>query len=201
MARKAFVAMLVLVRHLFALHWLLQHPRLPSAAADPALRFELRRLQPQPREIAIAAPTAAAPASGPAHATARTATPAASPARPADEVASGPAGEHRPHGQSAALDLSIPADVAAGEPVQARKLWERPPPIEHRSTRFDRAWMPDGGPVQQTWAFRSKLAAFLLGATGALDLPCSEEERRQLAERRAGRQYPGQDPPGGPGRH
>lgn len=200
-ARKAFVALLVLALHLPVAYWLLEYPRLHAVPPDPATRFELRLLQPPVKAAASDVPAATrAPATG----SARVSKLTEARSRPAenDEVP-GPPRAGSVHGGAGALDLSLPAEaIAAGRPAEARQPWERPPPIEYRSTRFDRAWAPDGGPIQQTWAFRSKIAGFVLAATGALDLPCTEEERRQLVERCAGRQYQGDDgPPTAPGRH
>ncbi len=58
-------------------------------------------------------------------------------------------------------------------------------------TRFAKAWTPDGEAVQKTWAHRSRAAQLLLSATGALDLPCTDEEKRLRKPRCAGAQYDG----------
>lgn len=195
-ARKVFVALLVLSLHLLMAQWLLQHPRLTPAQEDERMQLRLLPRDPVAVPAAAAAPSATTSAQGSAHARpASTGTLAALPEPPGSSSAQmddpGAGGTRR------ALDLSLPPQVlgeAAGG-ASERQPWERPPPVDYRSTRFNRAWTPDGGPIQQTWAFRSKIAGFVLAATGALDLPCTEEERRQLLERCAGKQYQGDDGP------
>lgn len=62
-------------------------------------------------------------------------------------------------------------------------------PPRYDQTRFSGAWAPDGGPVQKTWAQRSQATHLLLSATGALDFPCTREEKRLRKPRCSGAQY------------
>ncbi len=108
-----------------------------------------------------------------------------------------------------------PGTAAAGAPGLNLQVHDTTPVIAARSqrlltppdalpvdtTRFNQAWAPDGGEVQQTWAFRSGVARAALSMTGALRQPCNQRERDQRLEKCFGRQYQGDvEPPVSPGR-
>lgn len=89
---------------------------------------------------------------------------------PADGVAS-PAGIF-------GLDLTVrdPAEVkAAGR--QTRGGFERERPMDPRTTRFERAWVPAGNALEQA-RFRSAAMDAALGLFGSPPRRCSEVERR-----------------------
>lgn len=145
-------------------------------------------------------PVPPAPArAAPAPAQARRASASASLAGTADpRPTAAPAASPASRGR---LDLSLPAGAIAGTAAPARQPWERPPPVAFQGTRFNDHWTPDGGEIQQTWAFRSRIAATLLAATGALDTPCTAQQRARRLSRCFGAQYPGDtEPPPGPGK-
>ncbi|MCC4631957.1 hypothetical protein ACFFJ4_07130 [Xanthomonas dyei] len=85
--------------------------------------------------------------------------------------------------------------------ARSQRLLTPPDALPVDTTRFNQAWAPDGGEVQQTWAFRSGVARAALSMTGALRQPCNQRERDQRLEKCFGRQYPGDvEPPASPGR-
>ncbi|AKN91748.1 hypothetical protein ACU10_00340 [Xanthomonas oryzae pv. oryzicola] len=88
------------------------------------------------------------------------------------------------------LNLALPAAVVAPAAI-TRTLMQRTAPVDYQTTRFANAWTPDGGEIQQTWAFRSKLAGAALSMTGALERPCTQRERDQRLQKCFGKQYQG----------
>ncbi|KQR08035.1 hypothetical protein ASF90_17940 [Xanthomonas sp. Leaf148] len=85
--------------------------------------------------------------------------------------------------------------------ASSQRLLTPPDALPVDTTRFNQAWAPDGGEVQQTWAFRSGLARAALSMTGALRQPCNQRERDQRLEKCFGRQYQSDvEPPASPGR-
>ncbi|PPT75636.1 hypothetical protein XaplCFBP3122_12380 [Xanthomonas arboricola pv. populi] len=99
---------------------------------------------------------------------------------------------------SQSLNLSLPATVV-GTPASVRNPMQHTAPVVYQTTRFANDWTPDGGEIQQTWAFRSKLAGAALSMTGALRQPCMQRERDQRLQKCFGKQYQGDvDPPAGP---
>ncbi|CAD1786548.1 hypothetical protein XSP_000298 [Xanthomonas euroxanthea] len=96
---------------------------------------------------------------------------------------------------SQSLNLSLPATVV-DTATPTRNFMQRTAPVDYQATRFAGDWTPDGGEIQQTWAFRSKLAGAALSLTGALERPCNQRERDQRLRRCFGKQYQGDmDPP------
>lgn len=189
-AWKALAALLALALHLPVLHWLMTHPRPRTASAAPDARVQLRLLS---REVpAVQQTPPAHAATGKNTGQERSAT---FPAAPTPATAAPGSGSDTAGTPAAPLDLSLPAHLASEAPARSRNPLEPPAAIDYRPTRFNHAWAPDGGPIQQTWAFRSRLAGALLGATGALDRPCTEAERRQRLKRCAGAQYQGDEHP------
>ncbi|WP_434990793.1 hypothetical protein [Xanthomonas melonis] len=91
------------------------------------------------------------------------------------------------------LVLTLPDDFK--NPPQARSNGLSVPPSmdSPAKSRFDNSWAPDGQEIQQSWAFRSKAAALLLSATGALRRPCTELERKRMDKKCFGSQYEGDD--------
>lgn len=89
------------------------------------------------------------------------------------------------------LDLSLPGEYQARAEASPRIMQRPDDPLALRGTRFNPDWTPDGGPIQHTWAFRSRTAQLLLSATGALVKPCTEAERRRREKRCFGEQYEG----------
>lgn len=88
------------------------------------------------------------------------------------------------------LRLTLPSTTPPGTfDSHALGRSKSPPPYEQ--TRFAKVWAPDGGAVQKTWAHRSRAAQLLLSATGALDFPCTDEEKRLRKPSCAGAQYDG----------
>jgi len=79
-------------------------------------------------------------------------------------------------GPAAPLDLRAPPppppDFAAHDPLRRRT-----PALEQTTTRFDGAWLSNGD-LTQVAARRSKVAAVVLGALGALRKPCTARQRR-----------------------
>ncbi|WP_231805331.1 hypothetical protein [Stenotrophomonas sp. MMGLT7] len=104
-------------------------------------------------------------------------------------------GEPAVAGGSAQFIARIPDDTSMSPDYRPRIVGGRQDETPYEQTRFNGSWTPNGGAVQQTWAFRSKAAHLLLSATGALDLPCTEQERRQRKRRCAGEQYDYADEP------
>ncbi|NIK00487.1 hypothetical protein [Xanthomonas cannabis] len=97
------------------------------------------------------------------------------------------------------LNLTLPATAIAPAST-TRALMQRTAPVDYQTTRFANAWTPDGGEIQQTWAFRSKLAGAALSLTGALERPCTQRERDQRLQKCFGKQYRGDvSPPAPPG--
>ncbi|SUZ26532.1 hypothetical protein CPBF424_02870 [Xanthomonas euroxanthea] len=93
------------------------------------------------------------------------------------------------------MNLSLPATVV-DTATPTRNFMQRAAPVDYQATRFAGDWTPDGGEIQQTWAFRSKLAGAALSLTGALERPCNQRERDQRLRRCFGKQYQGDmDPP------
>ncbi|RYE75538.1 MAG: hypothetical protein EOO80_14940 [Oxalobacteraceae bacterium] len=93
------------------------------------------------------------------------------------------------------LNLSLPA-TAVDTATPTRTFMQRTAPVDYQATRFASDWTPDGGEIQQTWAFRSRLAGAALSLTGALEQPCNQRERDQRLRRCFGKQYQGDvDPP------
>lgn len=93
---------------------------------------------------------------------------------------------------AARLILTIPSTTPQGT-FDPHALDRSKSPPAYEQTRFAKAWTPDGGAVQKTWAHRSRAAQLLLSATGSLDFPCTDEEKRQRKSRCAGAQYDGAD--------
>ncbi|MFO3705344.1 hypothetical protein ACI6Q5_10210 [Xanthomonas codiaei] len=99
---------------------------------------------------------------------------------------------------SPALDLRLP-ETAPVIASRAQRMLAPGTTVPVETTRFNQHWTPDGGEVQQTWAFRSKLAGAALSMTGALQKPCTRSERDQRLRKCFGRQYQGDtDPPATP---
>ncbi|WP_434026298.1 hypothetical protein [[Pseudomonas] boreopolis] len=95
--------------------------------------------------------------------------------------------EHSP----STLNLRLPSAYVAEIGIRSSGLQDSRQPVDVKSTRFNKSWAPDGGAMQQSWAFHSKAAKLLLSATGALEKPCSAEERRRREKRCFGAQYEG----------
>lgn len=89
---------------------------------------------------------------------------------------------------SAPLILALPLPTQQGT-FDSHALDRSKSPQPYEQTRFAKAWAPDGGPVQREWAHRSRAAQLLLSATGALDFPCTDEEKRLRKPRCAGAQF------------
>jgi hypothetical protein len=89
---------------------------------------------------------------------------------------------------SAPLILVLPSPTQPGT-FDSHALDRSRYPRPYEQTRFAKAWAPDGGPVQRAWAHRSRAAQLLLSATGALDFPCTDEEKRLRKPRCAGAQF------------
>lgn len=179
------VALVILLQSLFAT-WLLvfPRPRAPGAGSEhPRIQLQWIARTPATATVLVRARRAQTPP-----------TRERGPSEPGDPTptATAAAGRAGPHGR---LDLSLPITAVTPPPTPARQPWERPPTVEFRDTRFDRDWAPDGGEVQQTWAFRSKIAGILLSATGALNRPCNQHEREQRLEKCFGKQYEGDTEP------
>jgi len=92
---------------------------------------------------------------------------------------------------STRLDLSLPDTYRAQIDRTPHRIGDTRNPVDFQPTRFNPQWTPDGGEMQQAWAFRSKTARMLLSMTGALVKPCTEAERRRREQRCAGAQYEG----------
>jgi len=91
-----------------------------------------------------------------------------------------------------ALDLSLPGSTQDAPVAYERALpWEREPPVEYRSTRFNRSWAPTDKSIQHEWAHRSAIAGLLLSAVGAMDEPCTQEQRDRQERHCFGEQYKG----------
>jgi hypothetical protein len=86
------------------------------------------------------------------------------------------------------LVLAVPETASSGT-YAPDMMGRSKAPSTYERTRFADAWAPDGGPVQKTWAQRSRAAHLLLSATGALEFPCTEEEKRLRKPRCSGAQY------------
>lgn len=99
-------------------------------------------------------------------------------------------GSGMPNVPPAPLILTVPSTAPPGT-FDSHALDRSKSPPAYEQTRFAKAWTPDGGAVQKTWAHRSRAAQLLLSATGALDFPCTDEEKRQRKPRCAGAQYDG----------
>lgn len=104
-----------------------------------------------------------------------------------------PAGEVE--GQQRPLVLSIPPVTSPGT-FESDAMDRSKGPPAYNQTRFANAWTPDGGPIQKTWAHRSTAARLLLSATGALEFPCTDEEKRLRKPRCSGAQYAHDETPG-----
>jgi hypothetical protein len=89
---------------------------------------------------------------------------------------------------SAPLILALPPPTQPGT-FDSHALDRSRSPPSYEQTRFAEAWAPDGGPVQRAWAHRSRAAQLLLSATGALDFPCTDEEKRLRKPRCSGAQF------------
>lgn len=101
-----------------------------------------------------------------------------------------PEGSAMSDSSAAPLILTVPSTLAPGTfDSHALDRSRSPPP--YVETRFAKAWAPDGGAVQTAWAHRSRAAQLLLSATGALEFPCTEEEKRLRKQRCAGAQHDG----------
>ncbi len=150
------------------------------------------------------APTPLAPMRQPAAVAAtrtnmRSAAPAQQPMGPASATLSPlPTGTTATGASS--LNLHVP-DTAPVIAARSQRLLTPPDALPVETTRFNQTWAPDGGEVQQTWAFRSGVARAALSMTGALRQPCNQRERDLRLEKCFGRQYQGDvDLPAQPGR-
>lgn len=74
------------------------------------------------------------------------------------------------------LDLHVP-ESALSPPAARADAFDRPPALETRTTRFERAWMPAGNALEQA-SFRSAVVRGALGLFGGPPRRCSEVERR-----------------------
>ncbi|WP_349811804.1 hypothetical protein ABQ179_022625 [Xanthomonas dyei] len=101
--------------------------------------------------------------------------------------------DHREEVVNHELDLSLPEEYKNTSQVQPNVLPATSEPSTSQNTRFEKNWAPDGQEMQQTWAFRSKAAALLLSATGALRRPCTDLERKRRDKKCFGSQYEGDD--------
>jgi len=98
----------------------------------------------------------------------------------------------KPESPRATLDLSLPASTQDTPVAYERALpWERESPVEYRSTRFNRSWAPTDKSIQHEWAHRSSVAGLVLSATGALEEPCTQEQRDRLERHCFGEHYKG----------
>lgn len=79
-------------------------------------------------------------------------------------------------GAPAVLDLAAPA--APRPRFAAPDALRRPAALAFERTRFDQAWISEGN-LTQVAARKSKLAAVVLGALGALRRPCTEKQRSE----------------------
>ena len=124
------------------------------------------------------------------------ASPRLAPTKSAVRTASNSPADRQPDGSKlsnvppAPLILTVPTTTPPGT-FDSHALDRSKSPPAYEQTRFAKAWTPDGGAVQKTWAHRSRAAQLLLSATGALDFPCTDEEKRQRKPRCAGAQYDG----------
>ncbi|HZX79990.1 MAG TPA: hypothetical protein VFE72_03430 [Lysobacter sp.] len=85
-------------------------------------------------------------------------------------ASAGPASPTRP------LDLRLPAPPAT-DAFARRDPFERAPPIDARTTRFEKAWVPAGDALRQA-GFRSRAVGVALGLFGGPPVRCSEVDRR-----------------------
>jgi len=90
------------------------------------------------------------------------------------------------------LVLTVPSSTPPPA-FQPQMMEDARSPRPYQQTRFAKAWTPDGGAIQKTWAHRSRAAHLLLSATGALQLPCTDEEKRRRTPGCTGAQYEGSD--------
>jgi len=187
MMHRATAIALVVLLHALLGHWLLR----PRSSADGATvsRMTVRwvpRLPP---------PSPLAPTS-PHSPVARSRNAAMVRTRTRSQASAQSPGMPPSAGNARPLDLSLPSSFRAAPPdATQRQPWERRREREYAPTRFDRAWAPGGGPMQQDWDFRSRAAGMLLAATGALEKECTEEDRRRRDRRCVGAQYDGEPPP------
>ncbi len=111
-------------------------------------------------------------------------------------AASTPQADAQPLGSTLSIDppapliLTVPSTTPVGT-FNSHALDRSKSPPAYEQTRFAKTWTPDGGAVQKTWAHRSRAARLLLSATGALDFPCTDEEKRLRKPRCGGAQYDG----------
>jgi len=89
------------------------------------------------------------------------------------------------------LDLSLPKSMQEATVISERVPWERESPVEYRSTRFNRSWAPTDKSIQHEWAHRSAIAGLVLGAVGALQESCTQEQRDRRERHCFGEQYKG----------
>jgi len=90
------------------------------------------------------------------------------------------------------LDLSLPGSTQGAPVVFERTLpWERESAVEYQSTRFNRSWAPTDKSIQHEWAHRSSVAGLVLSAAGALEEPCTQEQRDRLERHCFGEHYKG----------
>ncbi|WP_372173994.1 hypothetical protein [Xanthomonas axonopodis] len=176
-------------------------------AARMTLAFIARTRPPTPAPTAAATRPIAAPRSGSAITAVppqRTQTPNHTElqqpqARSADDDSRRGNAAATAGNRTQTLNLALPAAIVAPAPT-TRPLMQRTAPVDYQATRFANTWTPDGGEIQQTWAFRSKLAGAALSMTGALERPCTQRERDQRLQKCFGKQYQGDvSPPPPPG--
>lgn len=89
------------------------------------------------------------------------------------------------------LDLRVPEDAIRGDGL--RSDVDEVPARRQVKEALSQAWKPESTNLQEHWASKSKVAELLLGATGALEKPCSAEERRRRERRCFGAQYEGDE--------
>lgn len=91
---------------------------------------------------------------------------------------------------SAGLNLHVP-EAAPTIVAGTQRILMPADALQLTPTRFANDWAPDDGEIQQTWAFRSRLAGAALSMTGALRKPCTQRERDQRLQHCFGKQYRG----------
>lgn len=185
-----FAVLLVALLHLPLAYVLLQGPRGPmaKAAREPgiAVVFLPRVVPPTPSTATAAAPSPVLPV-----AVRKTVVTSARPSPSADPDGTAPTPPAATKGPPG-LDLRLPDAYRAQVDSAPRKVGDTRNPVDFQATRFNPQWAPDGGEMQQAWAFHSRTARMLLSMTGALVKPCTEAERKRRERRCAGAQYDGE---------
>lgn len=199
---SASALLVVLVLHMVFAVWLihLSPDRMTLQRGITAARITVTFIAPaQSSAPARRAPMRQPAAVTPTRTNTRIAAPAQQPIGPASATPS-PLPPGNTATSASSLNLHVP-DTAPVIAARSQRLLTPPDALPVESTRFNQTWAPDGGEVQQTWAFRSGVARAALSMTGALRQPCNQRERDLRLEKCFGRQYQGDvDPPAQPGR-